>query len=108
MAAILTVVLPQCLQAETPFTPLLNQVPDDANILVMIDSEQIRRSVFGKAVVADKSAGDENSHIVSGEERAQVLLAARIRGFRNSMIDWQKALIKMNVEPSIAGLAASY
>ena len=108
IAVALSVASPPHIQAETPFTPLLNQVPSEANVLVMIDSERIRRSPFGKSVAADKSAGQENSHIVPNEELSQVLLAARIRGFRNSMIDWEKALLKMNVEPSIAGLAASY
>lgn len=108
VAAVLFLASPWRLKAETPFTPLLSQVPSEANVLVLIDSERIRRSPFGKSVVADQSAGLENSHIVSREELSQVLLAARIRGFRHSMIDWQKALLQMNVEPSIAGLAASY
>jgi len=95
-------------QADSPFTPLLKQVPPEANVLVMIDSEQIRRSPFSKKMAAAQGAGAENSHIIPRQEISQVLMAAKIRGFRDSMVDWQTALLQMNVEPSVDGLAANY
>jgi len=94
--------------AETPFDPLLRQVSPDANVLVMIDAERIRRSPFASDLAAAADGQSGNAHVVSRSEISQILLAARIRGFRESMVDWQTALIQMNSEPSVVGLAANY
>lgn len=93
---------------ETPFSPLLKQVSPDANVLVMIDAERIRRTDFGRSVAASEGDASASSHIVARSEVSQILLAAHIRGFRESMIDWQTALLLTNTEPSVAGVAANY
>lgn len=108
LSAIWTLSLPGTARAETPFTPLLNQVSSDTNVLVMIDSEQIRRSPFGKSLASENAKNQASAHVVSRQEISQVLMAAKIRGFRDSMVDWQTALLQMNVEPSVEGLAANY
>ena len=106
LVALVGLVACPSVQAETPFTALVNQVSPDANVLVLIDSEQIRRSTFGKQMAAD--GAQTSSHVVSRGEISQVLMAAKIRGFRDSMVDWQTAWLQMNVEPSVEGLAANY
>ena len=54
-------------QAESPFTPLLKQVPPEANVLVLIDSEQIRRSPFAKEMAA--AQGPELRTLISSTAR---------------------------------------
>ena len=108
MASMLALNSLAAVQADTPFDPLLRQISPEANVLVFIDSEQIRGSEFGRAQLQSKDAEAEHSQIIVRPEISQVLLGAKIRGFRESMIDWQTALLQMNVEPSVAGVAATY
>lgn len=93
----------------TPFDELLTQVPAEANVLVLIDAERIRRSPFA---IENKLGGDENAagdvSVVPPREVRQAVLAAKIRGFRESLMDWQTALVGLDHDPSAAGLAAEF
>jgi hypothetical protein len=93
----------------TPFDELLKQVPAEANVLVLIDGESLRRSPFAKD---NGLAGDENAtgdaSVVPPREVRQAVLAAKIRGFRESLLDWQTALVSLEYDPSAAGLAAEF
>jgi hypothetical protein len=111
---LLTVVVTLCLSrvpvanAESPFDPLLKPVSNEANVLVLIDADRIRRTEFAKNIMASDADSAASTHIVARKELSQVLLAAHIRGFRESMIDWQTAVLRLDAEPSVAGVAASY
>lgn len=108
MVATLIAALPTPSRGETPFDALLKQVSNDANVLVLIDAEKIRRSEFARDIAAEDPDASANAHVVPRSELSQVVLAARIRGFRESMIDWQTALLQLKTEPSAAGVAAMY
>lgn len=94
--------------AESPFEALLKPVQKDANVLVLVDAERIRRSDFAKSVFDSEGDAAATKQVVSRSEISQLLVAAHVRGFRESMIDWQTAVLQLNDEPSVAGVAASY
>ena len=97
-------------RSASPYDDLLTQVPADANLLVLIDAERIRTSAFAREnqLASDDSTATGDRSIVPPKEVLQAVLAAKIRGFRESLVDWQTALVQMPEPPSLAGLAASY
>src|SRR5690349_17713176 len=96
--------------AESIFDDVARLVPSDANVLVLIDSERIRRSAFYKQEQLDEadSQQDAGRQVFLGPHVTHALLASKIRGFRSSQIDWELALLNSKTPPSLTNIALTY
>jgi len=95
--------------AASPFDTLLPLVPADANVLVLIDVERIRSSAIAKnQKFSGEEPGDTDLTIIPPREVRQAVLAQKIRGFRESLRDWQAAVLALEADPSLTGLAAEF
>lgn len=92
------------------FDDLVRQVAPDANVLVLVDADRIRRSAFAKQqALQDNDGADEaNSHVVPRKDVSLLVQSARIRGFRDSLVDWEAALINLHSAASLESTAANY
>jgi hypothetical protein len=97
-------------RAEAPFDDLLQQIPESANVVTLIDAERIRSSAVAREQGLVKGSEGESSDqtIVPRQDVYQVVLAATIRGFRESLVESQTAVFRLRENPSLAGVAAAY
>ena len=97
-------------QAEPPFDDLLPQIPESANVVTLIDAERIRTSAVAReqGLVKGNEGDSSDQTIVPRQDVYQVVLAATIRGFRESLVESQTAVFRLRENPSLAGLAAAY
>jgi hypothetical protein len=97
-------------QAEPPFDDLLPQIPESANVVTLIDAERIRTSAVARdqGLVKGTEGDSSDQTIVPRQDVYQVVLAATIRGFRESLVESQTAVFRLRENPSLAGLAAAY
>lgn len=112
MGLVLALGVTCCAQASAAgvFDDLVRQVSPDANVLVLVDADRIRRSPFAKEqkLTDDSPTEEANSHVVPRSEVSLLVQSSRIRGFRDSLIDWEMALLRLNTAPALDSIVADY